>query len=57
MWSTAKSECFGYPQIYQFCCFALILLGTNDESFDVSSHLGWKNASASYHETKAFVDR
>jgi hypothetical protein len=38
-------------------CFALTLLGTNDESLDVSSHLGWKNAAASYHETKAFMDR
>jgi hypothetical protein len=31
--------------------------GANDESLDVSSHLGWKNAAASDHETETFVDR
>jgi hypothetical protein len=37
--------------------FCLNPLGTNDESLDVSSHLGWKNATASYYEAKTSVDR
>jgi len=31
--------------------------GANDESLDVSSHLGWENATASDHEAKAVMDR
>lgn len=31
--------------------------GADDESLDVSSHLGWKNATACNHETKTLMDR
>jgi len=31
--------------------------GADDESLDVPSHLGWENATASYHETETVMDR
>jgi len=45
------------PEHISDLCFSLLISGTNDESLDVSSHLGWKNATTSYYETKTFMDR